>query len=133
MAPYNDWVTHEGNTQLRRYQVEQRIRLALEVLRRVLRRDRTIDPRDLPNAGFCDLLGEFWACYGWKDRRRLARARDFDTAFLDVVLDGYGLALRGKRLRIDLEAVRRRADELTQISELRAATRTWRLQAGGSR
>eukprot|EP00035_Acanthoeca_spectabilis_P013424 m.249648 g.249648 ORF g.249648 m.249648 type:complete len:122 (-) comp15880_c0_seq3:871-1236(-) len=86
--PYDKSVTIDGNHAFQLLREEQRLRLAHDVLGRVLRKGGRVHTSDLQYAGFWDLLGMFWACYGWKERRQLARARDFDATFFELVLDG---------------------------------------------
>jgi hypothetical protein len=128
---YNGSVAKDGNHAHRLLQEEMRLRLANEVLGRVVREDGTVDLLDLEHAAFSDLLGELWMCYGWKERRKLARARDFDLAFLRVALDVDTLTTPagdadGRLLRVDAAACRRMLDRLADCDELRAATSRWR-------
>jgi hypothetical protein len=131
--PYDASVTCEGNKSYALLRDEQRVRFAHEVLGRVCRKDGTIHTSDLRHAGFTDLLGEFWLCYGWKERRRLARAGEsaFDAVFLDVVLDGAGYtATRVQKgvLRIESAALRQGFEKLKAADDLRAGLRKWRLK-----
>ena len=131
--PYDASVTREGNKAYVLLRDEQRVRFAHEVLGRVRRKDGTIHTADLRHAGFTDLLGDFWLFYGWRERRRLARAGDsaFDAVFLDVVLDGAGYtATRVQKgvLRVDSAALRQGLDRLKSADDLRAGLRKWRLE-----
>jgi hypothetical protein len=128
--PYDTSVTMRGNHAYRLLRDEQRLRLAHDALGRVLRKDGTVHASDLPRAGFSDLLAEFWMCYGWQERRRLARARTEHAAFLDVVLIGAGYSTTQVSegvLRVDSAALRGGLDRLASADELRAGARKWRI------
>ena len=127
--PYDTSVVAQGTHAHRLHRDEQRLRLAHDALGRVIRPDGTVHVADLPRAGFSDLYGEFWACYGWRERRRLARARDVDAAFLDVVLDGANYTptqVSVGVLHVDGAAVRRGLDRLQSAEERRVGLKKWR-------
>jgi hypothetical protein len=131
--PYDASVIRDGQKSYALLRDEQRLRFAHEVLGRVRRKDGTIHSSDLRHAGFTDLLGEFWLCFGWRERRRLARAGDsaFDAVFLDVVLDGAGYtATRVQKgvLRVEIAALRQGFEKLKAADDLRAGLRKWRLE-----
>jgi hypothetical protein len=128
--PYNKSVTIDGNHAFQLLREEQRLRLAHDVLGRVLRKNGRIHTSDLQYAGFWDLLGTFWACYGWEERRRLARARDFDATFFELVLDGAGCSATRVRegvLHVDSGKLRQGLDRLKSADDIRAGLRTFRL------
>ena len=132
IMPYDASITREGNKAYVLLRDEQRLRFAHDVLGRVRRKDGTIHTSDLRHVGFTDLLGDFWLCYGWKERRRLARAGEsaFDAVFLDVVLDGAGYTptrVSKGVLRVESTALRQGLDRLKAADDLRAGLRKWRL------
>jgi hypothetical protein len=119
---YDKWVATEGNHAHRLLRDELRIKLAHDALGRVLRANGTIRVADVQKACYTDLLGELWMLYGWKQRRKLARARDMDMAFLEVVLEGAGLdatVVDGK-MRVDSGRVRDGLDRLDSAAKIRA-------------
>jgi hypothetical protein len=128
--PYDKSVTIDGNHAFHLLREEQRLRLAHDVLGRVVRKGGRVHTSDLQYAGFWDLLGEFWGCYGWKERRRLARARDFDAAFFELVVDGAGYSTTRVRegvLHVDSGKLRQGLDRLKSADDIRAGLRKWRL------
>jgi hypothetical protein len=129
--PYDTSVVAQGNHAHRLLRDEQRVRLAHDALGRVIRSDGTVHVADLPRAGFSDLLGQFWAWYGWAERRRLARARNVDAVFLDIVLDGAFYTptrLSDAVLHIGSAALRRGLGKLTSADEIRTGLKKWRLE-----
>eukprot|EP00037_Helgoeca_nana_P024198 m.256381 g.256381 ORF g.256381 m.256381 type:complete len:157 (+) comp26570_c0_seq15:4584-5054(+) len=128
--PYNKSVTIDNSHAYQLLREEQRLKLAHDVLGRVVRKGGRVHTSDLQYAGFWDLLGEFWGCYGWQERRRLARARDFDAAFFELVLDGAGYSTTRVRegvLHVDSGMLRQGLDRLKSADDLRAGLRTFRL------
>ena len=95
--PYNGQVIFDGKRGVELAQEHLRHALADEILARLLREDRDrafLDVRDLPRAGLDELLGEFWLAYGWRERRRLARAVDWRLAIVREVLQSVGHGCR---------------------------------------
>ena len=88
----------------------QRAKLAGELLGRLLRETREhafIRVADLPHAGLEGLLGNYWVCFGWRERRRLARAADWRLAMVQEVLGSVGHdleSLGGGRLEVNAGA-----------------------------
>lgn len=93
---HNADVTHEAKLGVELSQERLRLELADEILARLMREDRDhafVDTRELVNATMDDLLGDFWLAYGWREKRRLARAVDWRLALVREALQGVGHAL----------------------------------------
>jgi hypothetical protein len=124
------WVVPAAQKALDVLREEMRIRLAHEVLGRVGMHETDdelfVDVADISLAGLGDVLGEVWAWYGWKERRKLARAANFDLALFTVVLQGVGQPLRplGRdRLELDAGTFCHNLRLLKEYDERRAAMR----------
>lgn len=111
--PYNAWVTAAGQCALEQLRTEARLRLATTLLLRVRATTYNgrpcLDVASLGVASLDELLGEFWAWYGWEARRQLARAPDVDKAFTHIVLRSAShpltpLDAEGRYLALDLAA-----------------------------
>jgi hypothetical protein len=133
--PYNGQVIFDGKRGVELAQEHLRHALADEILARLLREDRDrafLDVRDLPRAGLDELLGEFWLAYGWRERRRLARAVDWRLAIVREVLQsvGHGLPSVGPGLlEVDMGACAVAKEALAAHRRARAAAReraAWR-------
>ena len=120
---YDPTVVSEGQHAAGLLRNELRLRLAHDALRRVLRKNGTVRVADVRKAGFWDLLGDFWLCYGWAERRRLARAREFNAAFFDEAVGGAGydvVAVDGV-IRINVDKLRAGALRLIDLASTRNA------------
>lgn len=125
---YNAWVTAAGQSEFASLREEMRLRLAQRLLSRTGvhgdgRGSLYLDVDDLPSAGLFELLGDFWAWYGWRERRQLARSKDFDLALATAILQGVGHDLspvggQSSHLALDADLYRY---GLTPYDERRAA------------
>lgn len=120
---YDETLTAEGRHAFELYRRDLRAELALEVVHRAARNGH-VTQADLRAAHLDELLGDFWCAYGWKERRRVARARDRDVELGRIMLEPVTAIWLGSGwCRLDpesLEIVRRQVGD---AREFRAAFR----------
>lgn len=119
---YDDTLAAEGNHALELHRKDLQLELALEVVRRAAHGGHVTEA-DLRLADLNELLGDFWCAYGWKERRRLARARDRVLALGKILLEPVTDTWRGDRCKLDEESCKIALSRVGSRDELRAAIR----------
>lgn len=88
---YNKELMKAGNEAYAEFQEQKRRKLAEKVIAKVPNDGLRLDLRMIPDMD--DLLGEFWACFGWRERRKMARSKDKHRTLVKEVLRSAGCTI----------------------------------------